>query len=181
MNQWSPSRTNDWWNERPWCANCDGSTASPVSVSSTAILLKMLHWCSTEMILRIQNSLVNIYIFQNESTIGERNKLIGLRAREQNKAFLPPANEILGKVMFLPMSLIPFTRGDGVSQHAKRKTHLSAQTPPQADTNLRRHPPPGRHPPRQTPPLSDTMGYGQQAGGTHPTGMQSSSWFVFVF
>ena len=101
----------------------------------------MLHWCSTEMILRIQNSLVNIYIFQNESTIGERNKLTGLRAREQNKAFLPPANEILGKVMFLPMSLILFTRGDGVSQHAKRKTHLSAETPPQADTNLRRHPP----------------------------------------
>ena len=29
-------------------------------------------------------------------------------------------------------------------------------------------PPPGRH----TPP-ADTTGYGQQAGGTHPTGMHS--------
>ena len=27
--------------------------------------------------------------------------------------------------------------------------------------------------PRQTAPLSDTMVYGQQAGGTHPTGMNS--------
>ena len=34
----------------------------------------------------------------------------------------------------------------------------------------------GRHPPqdqRQTPLLRDTTGYGQQAGGTHPTGMHS--------
>ena len=175
MNQWSPSRTNDWWNERPWCANCDGSTASPVSVSSTAILLKLLHWCSTEMILRIQNSLVNIYIFQDESTICERNKLTGLRAREQNKAFLPPANEILGKVMFLPMSVILFTRGDGVSQHAKRKTHLSAQTPPLGRHQPAQTPPLGRHPPRQTPPLSDTMVYGQLSG------RYTSYWNAYLF
>ena len=47
---------------------------------------------------------------------------------------------------------------------------------------LGRHPP-GRQPPGQTPPWADTpradtplvqcmLGYGQQAGGTHPTGMQ---------
>ena len=38
-------------------------------------------------------------------------------------------------------------------------------------------PPQGDTPPRQTPPppsvASDIMGYGQQAGGTHPTGMHS--------
>ena len=39
--------------------------------------------------------------------------------------------------------------------------------------------PPGRHPPGQKPPQADTppaqcmLGYGQQAGGTHPTGMYS--------
>ena len=46
----------------------------------------------------------------------------------------------------------------------------------------------GRHPPGQTPPWADTpfpradpppaqciLGYGQQAGGTHPTGMHSCS------
>ena len=56
--------------------------------------------------------------------------------------------------------------------------------PPQADTSLGRHPP-GQTPPRQTPPWADTpqlgrhppaqcmLGYSQQAGGTHPTGMQS--------
>ena len=33
--------------------------------------------------------------------------------------------------------------------------------------------PMGRHPPRQTPPTQCMLGYGQQAGGTHPTGMYS--------
>ena len=53
-----------------------------------------------------------------------------------------------------------------------------------ANTPLNRHPPgqthphPGQAPPLSsagihTPPLVDTTGYGQQAGGTHPTGMHS--------
>ena len=51
---------------------------------------------------------------------------------------------------------------------------------PQADTTLGR-PPSGRHPqadtpPGQTPPQC-MLGYGQQAGGKHPTGMQSCSIF----
>ena len=50
------------------------------------------------------------------------------------------------------------------------------QTPPQ-QTPLGRHPQAdtpllGRHPLGQTPP-GQTMGYGQQAGSTHPTGMHS--------
>ena len=49
------------------------------------------------------------------------------------------------------------------------------QTPPTAET-----PPHSRHPPQQNPP--STAGhagrYGQRAGGTHPTGMQSC---VFYF
>ena len=72
------------------------------------------------------------------------------------------------------------------------------QTPPQADTPLGRHPStlgrhtlPGQIPPpwadtpppwtdtllgrrpQPQPPAQCTLGYGQQAGGTHPTGMQS--------
>ena len=40
------------------------------------------------------------------------------------------------------------------------------------------HPPGtrGRHPPGQTPPPAQCMlGYGREAGGTHPTGMHSCS------
>ena len=53
---------------------------------------------------------------------------------------------------------------------------------PWADTPLGRHPvggPPGRHPqadtptPGRHPPAQCRLGYGQQAGGTHPTGMHS--------
>ena len=32
-------------------------------------------------------------------------------------------------------------------------------------------------PPRQTPPTQCMLGYGQQASGTHPTGMQSCSYY----
>ena len=70
-------------------------------------------------------------------------------------------------------------------------THpLGADTPPEADTPPRsRHPPGSRHPPwEQTPPLgADTPPppaehagrYGQRAGGTHPTGMQSCIMWTF--
>ena len=33
--------------------------------------------------------------------------------------------------------------------------------------------PSGRHPPGQTPPAQCILGYGQQAGSTHPTGLHS--------
>ena len=41
------------------------------------------------------------------------------------------------------------------------------QTPLGADTPRSRHPPPSEH----------AVRYGQRAGGTHPTGMQSCHWF----
>ena len=90
-----------------------------------------------------------------------------------------------GKVMFLHLSVILSTGGGRGSA-----THT-----PWADTPLGRHPlPPGQtpslgrhpwpdtpwayiplvtHPPGQKPPGQCMLGYGQQAGGTHPTGMQS--------
>ena len=45
---------------------------------------------------------------------------------------------------------------------------------PQADTPQSRHLPRSKHPREQTPPGTEHAGrYGQRAGGTHPTGMQS--------
>ena len=69
--------------------------------------------------------------------------------------YLPPANEVWDKVIFLHPSVILFT-GRRVS------APLHAGVHPQADTPLL-----GRYPPL------DTTGYGQKAGGTHPTGMHT--------
>ena len=84
------------------------------------------------------------------------------------------------------------------------QTHPSGQTPPrQTHPHLGRHPladtnpppgqtlplgrqPPGQTPPGQTalpgrhPPAQCMLGYGQQAGGTHPTGMHSCSTLVVL-
>ena len=52
--------------------------------------------------------------------------------------------------------------------------------PPPPQRTPRADPPLDRHPPGKTPPAQCMLGYGQQAGGTHPTGMHSclyqSSW-----
>ena len=101
------------------------------------------------------------------------------------------------KVMFSQVSVCP---QGGVYSIACWDTHTpSAQTSPWADTTPRqtplgrhplgRHTPLGRHPlgrhphgqtppwadilPGQTPPAQCILGYGQQAGSTHPTGMHS--------
>ena len=80
-----------------------------------------------------------------------------------------------GKVIFLHMYVILFM-GD-VCLSACWDTHLlpGADPPPQKQT-----PPQSRHPHRadtqweQTPPRAvHAWRYGQQAGGMHPTGMQS--------
>ena len=75
---------------------------------------------------------------------------------------LPPANEVWGKVIFLHLSVILFT-GGGLPQ-----------------CMLGYHPPGPCNPPKLctprpcTPPGTEHAGrYGQRAGGTHPTGMQS--------
>ena len=105
---------------------------------------------------------------------------------------VPPTNEVWGKVIFLHLSVILFT-GGYLGRYTPRQVH----TPPWADTSLwagtppgKVHTPLGRYTPRQvhptgrytpqvgTPPGRYTpqqcmLGYGQQAGGTHPTGMHS--------
>ena len=86
-----------------------------------------------------------------------------------------------GKVMFLHVSMILF-RGGSAPLHAGIHT--------QPPGTRGRHPPPGtRHtpwgadPPDQaTPPPQCMLGrYGQQAGGTHHTGMQSCLSLLFDF
>ena len=85
---------------------------------------------------------------------------------------LPPANEVWGKVIFSQACVILFTRG-GVGFPACITGHNWE----------------GLHPGRESasrgvclkgvgqnpPPQLNTVGYGQQAGGTHPTGMHSCS------
>ena len=76
--------------------------------------------------------------------------------------------------------------------HPQKQTHPRGQTPLGADTPQEQTPPrnrlpgadtpPGnRPPPEQTPPLpAQIRRYGQQAGGTHPTGMQSCLDMIFA-
>ena len=73
---------------------------------------------------------------------------------------LPPANEVWGKVIFLHLSVILFI-GWGICLIACWDT---APLGPEAGT-----PPPGA----DTPTAVHAERYGQQAGDTHPTGMQS--------
>ena len=62
--------------------------------------------------------------------------------------------------MFLQASVILLTGGVGMSA----SVHAGIHPPPRADTT------PGEHAGR----------YGQRAGGTHPTGMQSCSFSIYT-
>ena len=80
-------------------------------------------------------------------------------------------------------------RGKGGTSHPQEQTPPQSRHPPRATPPWSRHPPPqsrNPHPPRadtppgsrqpppeQTHPGEHAVRYGQRAGGTHPTGMQS--------
>ena len=71
-----------------------------------------------------------------------------------------------GKVMLY--TCLSFCHEEGGLPHDPPGHTPPGQTPTLwADTH-----PQSRHPSRQTPPAQCMLGYGQQAGGTHPTGMQ---------
>ena len=108
--------------------------------------------------------------------------------------FLPPANEVWGKVIFLHLSVILFTGGGVPGQvlppgqvhpsgqvHPPALIHPLAGTPPWVGTPPWAGRPPGqvhplgRYTPGQVHPRQCMLGYGQQAGGTYPTGMHSCS------
>ena len=86
---------------------------------------------------------------------------------------LPPANEVCEGYVLTGVCLS--TGEVSASSHAGIHTppgrHPSGQTPPGqrppwADTPLGRHP----------PSTQCMLGYSQQVGGTHPTGIQSYTW-----
>ena len=104
-----------------------------------------------------------------------RNSVTTSRSIACKEYFLPPANEVWGKVISLHLSVILFT--GGVLPHCMlgytpppgtRGRHPPGEDTPQGHTT----PPGQRH--SAPPPGTVYAGrYGQQAGGTHPTGMQS--------
>ena len=103
------------------------------------------------------------------------NQAIMCHTRVKNSAqdFYRP-HRSCGKVMFLHLSVsysvhggvgLPLVPGVGLGS-------VCHTTPWQT-------PPPGQTPPLADPPAQCMLGYGQQAGGTHPTGMHSSYFASF--
>ena len=92
--------------------------------------------------------------------------------------FLPPASEVWGKVIFY--TCLSFCSQGGLPQCMLGCCHPPEPPPPGADnppSPRSRHTPPRADPQEQTPPpgAEHAGRYGQRAGGTHPTGMQSCS------
>ena len=99
-----------------------------------------------------------------------------------DKHFLPPANEVWGKVIFSVAFVKNSVHGGSASVHAgiphppsdqappdQTSPPPRDQAPPQTMHPQSRHPPPGPG----TPCAVHAGRYGQQAGGMHPTGLQS--------
>ena len=105
---------------------------------------------------------------------------------------LSPANEVWGKVIFSVACVKNSVHG-GCLPQCMLGYHPREQTPPRSRPPWSRHPPGADTPWEQTPPGANTPHqeqtpptrskhppravhagrYGQQAGGMHPTGMQS--------
>ena len=92
--------------------------------------------------------------------------------------FLPPANEV-HRCLSVHRGVCPIACWD--------TPRPPADTPPPGQTPLSwaDTAPLGRHPPQadtllwaDIPPTQCMLGYGQQAGGMHPTGMHSCTWCV---
>ena len=79
-------------------------------------------------------------------------------------SFFPPVNEVCEGYVFTRVC------------HLVHRGGVCWDTTPRADTPRSRHPPPSE----QVPPYAvHAVRYGQQAGGMHPTGMQSCIYFFF--
>ena len=92
------------------------------------------------------------------------------------KPFLPSTTK-LGQGNVFTGICDSVNRGGSASVHAGMPP-----PPPGADPPEQTHPPPGADTPsreEQTPPDTEHAGrYGQRAGGTHPTGMQSCTYVL---
>ena len=115
---------------------------------------------------------------------------LSLRPTGNDTQFLPPANEVWGKDMFLHVSVILFT-GRGVSGTPRAGTrpgqvHPPAGTPPGRCNPLRQVHPPGRYTPlRQVPPFAGRSGRytppAMHAGIRSTSGRYASYWNAFLF
>ena len=79
---------------------------------------------------------------------------------------------------YTPLSRHPPEQTPPLSRHPPGSRHPPEQTSPREQTPPWSRPPGAdtpwsRCPPEQTPPQDHAGRYGQRAGGTHPTGMQS--------
>ena len=82
-----------------------------------------------------------------------------------NCKYLPSANEVGGKVIFSQAYVIPSVRGrGGVGFRTCITGHMTGESASKGESAAMM---------AWAVPPSDTMGYGQQSGGTHSTGMHS--------
>ena len=118
-----------------------------------ALFTKLRNFLSLFWSLKLIITLITTQLnFKNSSRLQFFKIVLDLRdQRVGANLLLPPANEVWGKVIFLHLSVILFTGG------VPGQVHL----------------PPGTPPARYTPGSVHAGRYGQQAGGTHPTGMHS--------
>ena len=92
---------------------------------------------------------------------------------------LPARNEVGARLCFYRRLWCPQGGGVPPSVHAGR--YPTEQTPPEQALPREQSPPWSIHPlPESDPSGSMLWAYGQWAGGTHPTGMQSCLLFVYV-
>ena len=77
--------------------------------------------------------------------------------------YLPPANKVCKGYVFTTVCQSFCSWGEYLGRYPRAGTSPWAGTPPRAGTSPR----------AGTPPTQCMLGYGQQAGGMHPTGMHS--------
>ena len=95
-------------------------------------------------------------------------------------SLLPPGNEVWGKVMFSQASVIPSARKGWLPSihhrsHDQGGLHPGGGGMPPGGSASRGSASRGVGQTLPTRDTWDTTGYGQQVGGTHPTGMHSCS------
>ena len=136
------------------------------------------HWSGSDCTLSL---------YQKENTKNLRFEraracVCGMASQVNNSNYRPQRS--CSKVMFLHLSVILFTGGvchTPLGRHPPEQTPSGRHPPgrpplgrqPPWTDNLPGQTPPGRLPRAYIPPAQCMLGYGQQAGGTHPTGMQS--------
>ena len=79
-------------------------------------------------------------------------------------SFVTGRNEVVAKVIFLPLSVILFTEGGVCLSACWDTTHPQEQTTPPEQT------PPKQTPPKQTPPQADTTSGADTLQSRHPQG-----------